>query len=77
MALHKHGSRNSPEILEVLPPVCEEARLAEVLFGKMEHLDPSEEGERGWRGLTDHEREFYLSCVEAVVRAQSSPTTTK
>jgi len=63
--------------VDVLPPIGEEERLAEVLFEKMEHLDPSEEGGRGWRGLTDHERGFYIYSVEAVLRAQSSPTTAK
>lgn len=39
------------------------AYLAMVLFEKMEHLDPTEDGDAGWQGQTDHRREFYRLCV--------------
>ncbi len=71
------ANADDSETTSVLPPISEEERLAEVLFEKMECLDPSEEGDRGWHGLTGHEREFYISSMEAVLRAQSSPTTAK
>ena len=37
-------------------------RLANRLHDKMEHLDPTEDGE--WACLPDRKREFYRLCVE-------------
>jgi hypothetical protein len=51
---------------EVLPPDRIE-RLARVLFEKMEHLDPSEQGDVGWEALSPFEREFYQVCVAAIL----------
>lgn len=50
--------------------------LARVLFEKMEHLDPSPDGDAGWEGLSDFDKEFYVTCIEAVLAAYNSPTTT-
>lgn len=36
--------------------------LARVLFEKMQHLDPSTDG--NWGDLSVHAREFYVTCVE-------------
>jgi hypothetical protein len=44
-----------------------EAALAQCLFEKMEHLDPSPD-ERSWEALTEFEREFYLTCVHALLQ---------
>lgn len=50
----------------------ERDRIGQVLFRKMEHLDPSvdgcyEEDDWGWSRLNDHKKEFYRLCVDAVV----------
>lgn len=37
-------------------------RLARQLHWKMEHLDPTEDGD--WDCLSDRKREFYRLCVE-------------
>ena len=39
--------------------------LSEVLFWKMEHLEPSEEGE--WSTLSERKKEFYRICIKAVL----------
>jgi hypothetical protein len=40
-------------------------RLAERLYEKMEHLDPSDGGE--WSELTDLERDLYYFSIKAVL----------
>jgi len=40
-------------------------RLAMRLHSEMEHLDPTIDGVE-WEALTDHKREFYRLCVEAI-----------
>lgn len=40
-------------------------RLAEVLYLKMEHLEPADG--LPWSCLGNREREFYRSCVESVL----------
>ena len=40
-------------------------RLAQRLYWKMEHLDPSEEPD--WEKLNDWDKDNYRLCVEAVV----------
>ena len=40
-------------------------RLAKRLFDKMEHLEPSDQSD--WDGLDDGDREFYRSCVKALL----------
>jgi hypothetical protein len=40
-------------------------RLAIRLFWKMEHLDPTEDSE--WDGLTDHQKDFYRTCVRSLL----------
>lgn len=52
---------------EVLPPEGKIDKLARALFDKMEHLDPSEEGDAGWDGLNEHEKDFYRTCVETIL----------
>jgi hypothetical protein len=42
-------------------------RLAEVLHAKMEHLDPTDGP--SWVCMSEHDREFYRACVEAVLIA--------
>jgi hypothetical protein len=46
------------------------ADLARVLFEKMEHLEPSEKG--NWENLTEHERDFYVTCVQELARHPQS-----
>lgn len=41
--------------------------LAQTLFAKMERLDPTEDGDKGWSDLTDHQRDFYRLCVKAIL----------
>jgi hypothetical protein len=62
--LNESGA-GAPEI-EILPPDNLD-RLARALFEKMEHLDPSEQGDVGWEGLSMFEREFYQACVAAIL----------
>lgn len=59
---------------EILPPESND-HLARVLFDKMERLDPTEDSERGWDGLTEYEKHFYRVCVGAVLKTYNSPTT--
>lgn len=40
--------------------------LAETLHRKMEHIDPSPEGSK-WSAMSELDRDFYRSCVEAVL----------
>lgn len=61
--------------VEILPPEKEEDRLAFILFKAMEHLDPSEQGDRGWDNLTEYERQYYFTCVRAILKAHNLPTT--
>jgi hypothetical protein len=51
------------------PTACSEAveTLAEALFLKMEHLEPTEDGGSGWGGLSERQREFYRLCVKAIL----------
>ena len=49
------------------PPLDSVDRGARALFEKMEHLDPTPEGDFGWDGLSDYDREFYLACATAVI----------
>jgi hypothetical protein len=51
----------------VLPPFDSVDRATRVLFDKMEHLDPTPEGDFGWDGLSDYDREFYRSCAAAII----------
>lgn len=44
-------------------------RLAIVLFKKMEHLDPTEDGtvedeDWGWARMTERRKDFYRLCVK-------------
>lgn len=39
--------------------------VAETLYMKMEHLEPRDS--RVFSELSDHEKEFYRACVEAVM----------
>jgi hypothetical protein len=39
--------------------------LSEILFWKMEHLDPTDA--ESWEGLDDRKKEFYRLCVRAVL----------
>lgn len=50
------GTRPNAELID---------RLAERLYARMEHLDPS--SGLTWTDLNDHEREFYRTCVETIV----------
>lgn len=45
-------------------------RLGEVLYSKMEHLDPSIDF-CPWEALSEREREFYRLCAEAVIEAHA------
>jgi hypothetical protein len=40
--------------------------LSRRLHQKMEHLDPS--GDPEWEDLSDIQKEFYLSCVKALLQ---------
>ena len=53
------GEAGAPEKLEALE------MLAKKLHSKMEHLDPT--GKPTWADLDEFDREFYRSCVEAVI----------
>lgn len=44
-----------------------EEKLAIVLFEKMEHLDPTDDGDLGWHGLTDHQRDFYITLIQRLL----------
>ena len=37
---------------------------------KMEHLDPIYNGE--WEDISDHDREFYRTCVESILENKTS-----
>lgn len=41
-----------------------ESKLAEVLYKKMEHLDPTDG--REWTALSTHEKFFYLMCIRTI-----------
>ena len=48
-------------------PLTQEAaleRLARRLWTKMEHLDPTIDGDDAWIGLAERRRDFYRLCVE-------------
>lgn len=47
--------------------------LGKVLYEKMEHLDPGTE-DVPWESLTVFDRDFYITCAEAVdVAARAAP----
>ena len=38
-------------------------KLAEVLRWKLEHLDPTEDGDVAWKSLTEHHRDLYRTVI--------------
>ena len=62
---------------EVLPPDDEEECLSRLLFETMERLDPTEDGDFGWEGLTEDRRDFYRTSTRALLAYSGRPTTTK
>jgi hypothetical protein len=45
--------------------------LAQILFEKMEHLDPGFCGGSRWDELTPENQEFYALCVESIIERSS------
>ena len=43
-----------------------EEKLAEILYLKMEHLDPSDNCP-SWYGLSEFDREFYRICIRQLL----------
>ncbi len=42
-------------------------KLARMLFEALERLDPTEDGNNGWDGLTDWHRDLYKFAIDAVI----------
>lgn len=46
--------------------------LAERLRSKMEHCDPTDDGEKEWADLTDRQRELYRICIRSVLTERAA-----
>lgn len=66
-----------PGEAEVLPPESDEEKLARLLFETMEKLDPTDNGDLGWEGLEDDDRDFYRFCIRSILAYSGRPTAMK